>query len=219
MPLLGVGAAQDVAPETTRSKKKRTKLLYCEAHPVFLAIANDTLARIRRRRQEAPERLRPLLSHIERYLFCPGLSATQLYLACNIRDRSISTAFRRAVGKSPWRYIEHCRMEIGERLVRETGIKITWISATLGYSSLKVFSNAFGRLTNERPLTYRKKHQDEALEKGLPPRSQELERIVKLRRALRGTLEPAEAVRLIEKLQMLYPTTAGEPTCQEATSS
>ncbi len=218
MQLLGAGAAQD-APETTRFKKKRTKRLYCEAHPLFLAIASDTLARIRHQRRQAPERLRPLLSHIERYLFCPGLSATQLYLACNIRDRSISTAFRRAIGKSPWSYIENCRMEIGERLVRETGIKITWISAMIGYSSLKVFGNAFWRLTNERPLTYRKKHQDEALEKGLPPRSQELERIVKLRRALRGNLAPGEAAILIERLHALYPMTAGEQACQEGTPS
>ncbi|NJN36286.1 MAG: hypothetical protein HC794_03540 [Nitrospiraceae bacterium] len=46
--------------------------------------------------------------------------------------------------------------------------------------------------------------------KGLPPRSQELEHIVKLRRALRGTLAPEEAAVLMERLNALYPTTAGE---------
>jgi AraC-like DNA-binding protein len=206
-PLPGAGAPRG-AP-LLRGKKKRGKLLYCEAQPLFLAIASDTLERIRRQCQQAPEHLRPILTHMERYLFCPGLSATQIYLACNIRDRSTCTLFRRATGATPARYIESCRMEVGERLVRETGIKITWISAMLGYNSMKVFANAFGRLTHEKPLTYRKKHQGEALEKGLPPRSQELEHIVKLRRALRGTLAPEEAAPLLERLNALYPTTAG----------
>lgn len=209
-PLLGVGATHDAPRVTTSSKKKHAKVLYCEAHTLFLAVASDTLSRVHRQRQMAPERLRPMLGLIERYLFSPGLSATRIYLACNIKDRSISTAFRRAIGATPWRYIEQCRMEVGERLVRQTQIKITWISAMLGYSSLKVFSGAFGRLTNERPLTYRKQHQAEALEEALSQRSEELERIVKLRRALEGTLESAEAATLIDRLHVLYPTTGGD---------
>lgn len=193
-------------------KKKRSKLLFCEALPLFLDIASDTLAKVRRDRDIVPPRLRSMLVYIERRLFLPRLSASRMYEDCDVKDRSISTHFRRALGTSPWRYIESCRMDVGERLLRETNIKITWISAMLGYASLKVFSNAFGRRTSERPLTYRKMSQSIALEKDLAKRPpEELDRIVMLRRALAGTLPADEAEELIEHLRSLYPK-PGEAT-------
>jgi AraC-like DNA-binding protein len=195
------------ARERQRPRKRRKKLLFCESLTIFLDMSSDTRMRIHRHSQQVPKNVRPLLLYINKYLFSQRLTAQRVYRACNIRDRSFSSVFSAAVGATPYDYIEACRMEVGERLVRETEIKITWISDLLGYASLKVFGNAFGRLTAERPLTYRKRHQAQDLEKGLSPRSAEQERIVKLRRALQGTLEPEEAAVLIGHLQDLYPKT------------
>lgn len=178
---------------------------YCEAHPIFLSIAHDTLERVRYDRQRAPKRIQSILAYIERRLFAPELSASMIYRDCDIRDRSISTFFRNAIGQSPWRYIESCRIEVGEKLVRETPIKISWISALLGYSSLKVFSNAFSRQTGDRPMAYRKRCRASATEIVEADISTELSLVVNLRRAVAGRLDLAEADRLLRRLYALYP--------------
>ncbi len=185
--------------------KRRPKLQYGEAETLFLAVAGDTLERIRRDRETAPQRLQPMLAYIEKNLFTRGLTASRMYQVCGVRDRSISTFFGRALTVTPWRYIEACRMQIGERLLRETEIKVSWIYGFLGYASLKVFSNAFRRLKNDRPLAYRKRCQAEAILQGLSRTSERLVRVVKLQRALNGSLTPEQARPMIDQLIDLYP--------------
>ena len=179
---------------------------FCQAHPIFLAVASETIERIRYDKKRAPKRIRPILAYIERRLFAPDLNANRIYIACDVRDRSISTFFRNSIGYPPWRYIESCRIEVGEKLVRETNLRIQWISAMLGYSSLKVFSNAFRRQTGERPMAYRKRFRAAEVHKlnedGMPD---ELSLIVKLRRAISGRLDLAEVDRLVRRLYSIYP--------------
>lgn len=197
--------SQQARARTKPAMKRRAKLQHTEAETIFLAVASATLDRIRRDREAAPQRLRPMLTYIERNLFTRGLTASRMYDACGIRDRSMSTFFARALSLTPWRYIEACRVEIGERLLRETEIKVTWIYGFLGYASLKVFANAFGRLTNERPLAYRKRCQAEALLQDAAWPSDRLARVIKLQRALNGSLPPDEARPMIAQLIALYP--------------
>lgn len=193
------------ATRSLQAPKKR--ILFCELHPILLATLSETTDRIRQDRERAPKRLKMILTYIERRLLAPELSATLIYSECSIRDRSISTFFRNAIGRSPWRYIEHSRLEVGEKLVRETNASMAWISALLGYSSVKVFSNAFFRMTGSRPVTYRKKHRAPAREI-LETESGRagLASVLELKKAMEGRLEPIEVDRLVRRLRNLYPT-------------
>ena len=186
--------------------RKAAPSKFCEVHPVFLAVASETIERIRYDKKQAPNRIRPLLAYIERRLFDPQLNANRIYQACDVRDRSMGTFFRDKVGSPPWKYIEERRIEVGEKLTRLTRIRIQWIGSLLGYSSLKVFSGAFRRQIGERPMPYRKKFRTQEVhqleEDGLPD---ELAMLVKLRRALNGRLDLAEADRVVRRLFALYP--------------
>lgn len=177
---------------------------FCELHPIFLALASETLARVHYDRRLAPKRIEPILAYLEHRLFDPNLTANAMYKACDMRDRSISTYFKKAIGHSPWHYIEERRIEVGERLTRLTDVRLTWIALMLGYSSLKVFSNAFFRHTGERPMAYRKKtRRKEAQGDDITP--DELRLIVKLKRAIMGRLDLTEVDRLLRRIYALYP--------------
>ena len=179
---------------------------FCDIQPAFLAMASETIERIRYDRKRAPKRIKSILSYIERRLFDPQLNADRIYKACDIRDRSISTIFRNQIGSPPWRYIEERRIEVGERMTRQTRARIQWIASMLGYSSIKVFSNAFRRQTGERPMAHRKKCLSQEVhkleEEGIP---EELAMIAKLKRALNGRLDLAEVDRVVRRIYAIYP--------------
>lgn len=108
-------------------------------------------------REDAPPRLKPLLTYIERHLFEPELDATHLMQACGIRDKSMPTRFHAALGRPPYGYIENCRMETASRLLCNTRLKIWKIATLLGYSEVQVFSRAFKRWSNMRPTEFRRR--------------------------------------------------------------
>lgn len=172
---------------------------------VFAVLAEETLEQIRQDRQDARSlRVRAMLSYIERQLFTQGLTLRSAVKECRIADRSISTVFRRAVGLTPARYIESCRMDIAKQLLRQTQIKATRISELLGYASHATFANAFARLFQDPPRKYRARSVVEALDQGLKPYF-EADRVLLLRRAMAGRLSDSEASILITTLSELYP--------------
>ncbi len=175
---------------------------FTQATAQLQAAAEESLARIRRDREEAPPKLKPLLSHIEANLFNPDLRVGELKRACGIRDNSISIQFRSALGQPPSTYIEECRLQIASRLLRDTEISISLITELLGYSNLQVFSTAFHRWAGQRPNPYRKKFRKFPR---LGPALDESTLCTEtLRQALMGTLPPAEAQIIVQRLQDIY---------------
>jgi len=63
--------------------------------------------------------------------------------------------FRRSFGTTPWQYVLRQRIAQGRRLLEETSLSITAISATVGFSSPSHFATAFGQHMGATPSAYR----------------------------------------------------------------
>jgi AraC-like DNA-binding protein len=171
------------------------------------AAASKTFDRIELDREQAPEKLKPMLAHIASHLFDPKLNVNRLKKACGIRDNSVAIHFHSAVGQPPHAYISQCRLETAARLLRDTDLPVWKISEMLGFSSIQVFSRAFHRWCGQRPTTYRKENRttrspESDTGKG---RKDALADPETWRRALAGQLRSDEAAGLVYRLLELYP--------------
>ena len=113
--------------------------------------------RVRFDRGAAPTRLRPLLEVIERDVFDPQLDVQQIFRRAGIRDRSLSAEFKRHLGRTPRRYLEDRRLGTALRLILHTRLELVEVAATIGYSSLTVFSRAFKRWSGGIPPSHVRK--------------------------------------------------------------
>lgn len=195
--------------------------------------AAQTLARIRTDQTKVDSRLRPLLEHIEKHLFDPGLDVNQLKRRCGVRDNSIPIQFHAKLGLPPHAYIEDCRLSTACSLLRDTDLKIWQIASLLGYSSIQVFSRAFSRWAKTRPTAYRRTARrnisaDPVNEIAAARASKDRTSLAHgraisvpaaalqaasrpdndLQRALDGELDAGQAARLIRRLLNLYPATS-----------
>lgn len=175
--------------------------------------ARETLERIRADRERAPGKLKPLLAYLEEHLFDPQLNVERLKQACEVRDNSLTLVFHAKLGAPPKRYLTARRLEVAARLLRETPLPIWKISEMVGYSSLSVFSRAFERWAEQRPMAYRHRFRQAATPEksrlGLPVSDEFLEK------ALAGTL-PEEAARvLVQSLLERYPLNPREGECHD----
>ncbi len=109
---------------------------------------------------------------------------------------------------SPRNYIEACRIQTAERLLRETGLRVWEIGDLVGYDSIGTFSRAFERCNGQRPGAFRKEQQDSAIQ----PSQAELASPQLLQRAMAGKLDPERAEVLIRALRGLYPAPEPDPT-------
>ena len=184
------------------------------------AAAQETLDRIRKDREKAPARIKPLLAYLENHLFDPDLDFNHLKRACGIRDNTLPIQFHTALNLPPYAYIEDCRLETACRLLSDSDLRIWQISELLGYSSIQVFSRAFKRWSGLRPTAFRKKEgvqqrrrgEDEgtgAMPTGLGDSYQPIP-VELLRRGVNGALEPEEAVAVITHLLNIYPSAIPE---------
>lgn len=181
-------------------------MLTDHSHQLLKAASVESLERIQKDRERAPQRLKPLLAYIEDHLFDPTLDVNQLKRSCNVRDNSVPIQFHSAVGRPPHGYIEDRRLETACRLLGKTDLKIWQISELLGYSSIQVFSRAFSRWSGQRPTLYRKKARRG--EGGQEPQTRApggFFDAVTLRRALAGELPNKEASQMVKRLVQLYP--------------
>lgn len=163
--------------------------------------AQPALERIRRDRDRASQRLRPMLEHIESHVFAPGLNVNHLKKACGIRDNSIAILFHSQIGQSPKTYISERRLETASRLLRDSDLRVWKIAEMVGYSGLGVFSKAFNRWAKQRPNAFRRQARDIAC--ALPASPQPT--VEFMDRALSGALTDLEAGRLVERLLEIYP--------------
>lgn len=121
--------------------------------------AASALARIRRDRRRAPERVKPLLAYLEEHLFDPGLTVARWRRECGVRDPDVLRQLTDLAGRTPYAYVEDRRMETACRLLAGTRLKVWQIAGLLGYASVQVFSRAFTRWTGVRPSFYRERGQ------------------------------------------------------------
>ena len=117
------------------------------ARPVFERIDEDL--------KHAPARVKPLLREIQRRLFDPQLSVARLKLACGVADNSISTFFRRAVGVTPRRYVEECRLSIAAALLEGEDFPAWQVGEIIGFRNSQTFRRSYKRCRGSIPSSRR----------------------------------------------------------------
>ncbi|WP_432845584.1 AraC family transcriptional regulator [Amycolatopsis sp. CA-161197] len=109
----------------------------------------------------ADERLRPALRlmHTE-----PGKpwGLRELARAAAMSRTSFAERFRSVAGQPPVAYLNHWRMLLAQRALRDEHVRIGSLAAELGYASESAFSTAFKREVGESPLRYRHRARDES---------------------------------------------------------
>ncbi|MFJ9033769.1 AraC family transcriptional regulator [Streptomyces sp. NPDC102274] len=74
---------------------------------------------------------------------------------------AFATHFRHVAGMPPLTYLNHWRMLLAQRALREGNDHVGALASTLGYASESAFSTAFKRETGDPPLRYRKRVREE----------------------------------------------------------
>lgn len=69
--------------------------------------------------------------------------------------------FRTAVGKTPYEYLTHIRIEEAKRLILTCGDSMAEISEKCGFSSQSYFNSVFKQKTGETPSAYRRRMLEE----------------------------------------------------------
>jgi AraC-like DNA-binding protein len=135
--------------------------------------ATESLARIRRHRRRAPNRVRPLLAYLEEHLFDPGLTVERWCRECGVRDSDVLRQLTVLVGLTPYAYVEDLRLETACRLLADTAILIREVAAMVGYGHVRVFGRAFVRWSGVRPGDYRRQGEPRRPPRPLTLRDQE----------------------------------------------
>jgi AraC-like DNA-binding protein len=107
------------------------------------------------------DRLRPALRlmHTE-----PGRpwGLRELARAAAMSRTSFAQRFRSVAGQPPLAYLNHWRMLLARRALRDADVRISSLAAELGYASESAFSTAFKREVGEPPLRYRNRAREES---------------------------------------------------------
>jgi len=108
----------------------------------------------------ALHRLGQALSYIEQHLDeAPSLET--IAAACAMSRRSLSRAFRSAMGCTPVQHMLRLRIQRALELLRNTDESITEIAYSLGYSDANYFSRQFHAATGMTPREARKRLRSE----------------------------------------------------------
>lgn len=107
------------------------------------------------------DRLRPALSlmHAE-----PGKpwQLHELARAAAMSRTSFAERFRARAGMPPLTYLQHWRMLLAQRALRDSDVSVGSLAADLGYASPSAFSTAFTRHVGHSPLRYRHRTRGES---------------------------------------------------------
>ncbi len=163
------------------------------------AAAEPMLKRVREDRRKAPPRLKPLLRYIEKHLLEPGFEVQKMRRACGVRDNSIGSVFKAALGDAPQDYVEDCRLVIAVELLIGGDLKVWEVAEAVGYSSYKTLGNALERWCGLHPTDL----QRSARRVREVPR--EMLRGEFLRKVQRGLLTREEAQQFLAGMAALYP--------------
>lgn len=81
--------------------------------------------------------------------------AEQVYLS----EAYLSKVFKEEMNMNLSQYINSCRIEEAQKILRKSGISVELLSRQLGYNQPSYFCKIFKQFTGETPHVYRKKHQ------------------------------------------------------------
>lgn len=84
------------------------------------------------------------------------LSMNLLSTVAGLSEKHFITQFGRAMGVTPGRYIQECRMKYAAQLLAHTDKKLYEIAAIVGYGDAFAFSKTFKKVYGESPANYRK---------------------------------------------------------------
>ncbi len=80
----------------------------------------------------------------------------ELAKAAGMSRTSFAVHFKSVVGLAPLGYLTTWRMRLAQRALRDEDAPVSEVAASLGYGSESAFSQAFKRVTGERPRDWRK---------------------------------------------------------------
>jgi AraC family transcriptional regulator len=100
------------------------------------------------------ERLRRVVDYVEANLH-RAILLTELAEIAALSPFHFSRAFRKAIGRTPVRYVWSRRVERSKRLLRDRVLPLAAIAYDCGFSSQSHFTTVFKRETGVTPLRYR----------------------------------------------------------------
>ncbi len=160
--------------------------------------AAPTLARMRSDGDALPPRLRPIMAYVIKHLFDTDLGATRAWNKSGIRGHSRSSEFCAVVGVTLRVYIERRRLEIADRMVRNSPhLEIGRISLAVGYDYHSTFAEAYEKWLGEVPKVARRKPSPPEMEYQL------------WRQWMRAELDDETAWGVLKTALELYPSLEG----------
>lgn len=97
-----------------------------------------------------------------RTLLSEKITVPQLAQACALSRSHFSRAFKRSTGLSPQDWIHRQRIEQAKRLIQESDMTLTQISAECGFCDQAHFSRTFTRTEGVNPMVWRNRVGDES---------------------------------------------------------
>lgn len=73
-----------------------------------------------------------------------------------VNDYKLKQGFRHLFGTTVFGYVQHCRMEQAQQLLRDRELSIAEVASRVGYASSSRFCHAFKRQMNMTPSDYRR---------------------------------------------------------------
>ena len=78
-----------------------------------------------------------------------------LFRSLGVTPNYLSALFRREMGQTFSAYLESCRIEKAQDLLRDVRYKVYEVAAAVGYSDPRHFGKVFKARTGRTPLEYR----------------------------------------------------------------
>ncbi len=103
----------------------------------------------------SPEQARRITRYIDERLN-ESVSVSDLAALCGLRARHFSSLFKRALGKTPYRYVLDRRLERGAALLVQTSADVDDIALQLGFASASHFTAEFRRSYHTTPRRFRR---------------------------------------------------------------
>ena len=103
------------------------------------------------------ERIKLMMDYVRDH-YSESVSAEEIAASAGISSRECSRCFRRCIGASPMEHLNHYRIRMASKALRETPKTVLEISEECGFSSASYFSKVFHDLTGQTPKQYQKRY-------------------------------------------------------------